>query len=94
MGGVGGLWARVAWATTKALYSSNCEMDGTEATGADQQPVPSAMAYSSLKLGRPPAAGSLAPDVSHKDKGASFALESGDPRPAEPPMAGRTLMWC
>ena len=64
----------MAWATTEALYGSNCEMDGTEATQADQWPAPSAMAYSSLKLGCPPAAGSLAPDVSHKDKGASFCF--------------------
>lgn len=56
----GGLWARVTWATTEALYGSNCEMDGTEATRADQRPAPSAMADSSLKLDRPPAAGSLA----------------------------------
>ena len=57
---MGGLWTRVAWATTEALYGSNCKMDGTEATGADQRPAPSAMADSSLKLGRPPAGSSLA----------------------------------
>nr|CAI9705380.1 unnamed protein product [Rangifer tarandus platyrhynchus] len=64
-------------------------MDGTEATRADQRPAPSAMADSSLKLDRPPAAGSLAPGVSHKDKGASYAVEPGDPRPADLPMAAQ-----
>lgn len=54
-----GLWARVAWATTEALCGSSCEVDGTEVTQADQWPAPSTMAYSSLKLGHPPAAGSL-----------------------------------
>ncbi|ELW63404.1 Protein FAM83H [Tupaia chinensis] len=69
--------ARVASATANALYSSNLRddtkaiLEQISAHGQKHRGVPApgpGPSHSSPELGRPPAAGGLAPDMSDKDK--------------------------